>query len=87
MLVADKKLDEALEYYYVVLDQNIPSALKLMIKQNIEDIEQTIANTFRYSDTIVRLKESGEVSKLRVVDEIEYEDNKVRSKEIVFKEE
>ncbi len=87
MLVANKKLDEALEYYYVILDQNIPSALKLMIKQNIEDIEQTITNTFRYSDTIVKLKESGEVSRLKVVDEIEYGEDKVSSKEIVFTEE
>jgi len=70
-LVAEKKLDEALEYYYVIQDQNIPSSFRLMIQQNIRDIEQTITDTFRFSDTIVKMNDTGEVSRIRVVEEEE----------------
>lgn len=63
-LVSEKKLDEALDYYNVILDQDIPKAFKLMIKQNIADITQTIIETFKRSDTIVNVKSSGEVTRL-----------------------
>ncbi len=63
-LVSEKKLDEALDYYNVILDQDIPKAFKLMIKQNIADITQTIIETFKRSDTIVNVKSSGEITRL-----------------------
>ncbi|MDH5682237.1 MAG: hypothetical protein OEZ36_11655, partial [Spirochaetota bacterium] len=93
-LVAEKKLDEALEYYYVIQDQNIPQSFKIMIKQNIKDIEETIADTFRYSDTIVKVDDAGDVSRVRIEEEEEYEEedyeiengNMVVSQELAFKE-
>ncbi len=72
-LVAEKKLDEALEYYHVISDQNIPQSFKLMIQQNIKDIEETISDTFRYSDTIVKVDDAGEISRVRIVEEEELE--------------
>ncbi len=95
-LVAEKKLDEALEYYYVIRDQNIPQSFRLMIQQNINDIEETIADTFRYSDTIVKVDEAGEISRVKVVEyeeleseEIEYvrgSNRSIVSREIAFHE-
>ncbi|MDH4128532.1 MAG: hypothetical protein OEV44_07265, partial [Spirochaetota bacterium] len=94
-LVADKKLDEALEYYYVIQDQNIPKSFKMMIQANIRDIEETISDTFRYSDTIVKVDESGEVSRVKVVEEEEYEGEEyeyddehraVLTREVAFRE-
>ncbi len=76
-LVAEKKLDEALEYYYVIRDQNIPQSFRLMIQQNINDIEETIADTFRYSDTIVKVDEAGEISRVRVVEQEELESEEI----------
>ncbi len=64
-LVSEKKLDQALEYYRVILDQNIPKAFKLMIQQNIDDITKTIIDTFKRSDTIVNVKSSGEITRIK----------------------
>lgn len=64
-LVSEKKLDEALEYYNVILEQNIPRAFKYMIQQNVKDITNTIIETFKRSDTIVNVKESGEIKRLK----------------------
>ncbi len=64
-LVSEKKLDQALEYYYIILDQNIPKAFRLMIQQNIDDITKTIIDTFKRSDTIVNVKSSGEITRLK----------------------
>lgn len=58
-LVKDKKLDEAIDYYNVLLDQKLPETMKMMIQQNINDLRTTILNTFRQSNTIVKLDESG----------------------------
>ena len=77
-LVAEQKLDEALEYYYVVRDQNIPEAFKMMIQQNIDHIISTMVETFQFSDTIVRVKDSGEVVRLKGIEE-EEEEEKVLS--------
>ncbi len=95
-LVAEKKLDEALEFYYVIRDQNIPQSFRLMIQQNINDIEETIADTFRYSDTIVKVDEAGEISRVKVVEQeqlesedIEYDsetNRSVVSREVAFHE-
>lgn len=71
ILVAEKKLDEALDYYYTIRDQNIPNVFKMMVQQNIDDIEETIMNTFQYSDTIVKLKDSGRAIRLRDINEFE----------------
>ena len=70
-LVSEKRLDEALEYYYTIIDQNIPQAFKLMITQNIDDIHRTIVETFKFSDTIVKMEDSGNVKRLRVEEHIE----------------
>ena len=37
----------------------------MMIQQNIDHIINTMIETFQYSDTIVRVKESGEVVRLK----------------------
>jgi hypothetical protein len=71
ILVAEKRLDEALDYYYTIRDQNIPNVFKMMVQQNIDDIEQTIMNTFQYSDTIVKVKDSGRAIRLRDISEYE----------------
>ena len=94
-LVAEKKLDDALEYYYVIADQNIPSSFRLMIQQNIKDIEETIADTFRYSDTIVKMDEAGDVARVRIVEkeelveeqyEFDGEHRAVRTGEVSFRD-
>lgn len=85
-LVAEKKLDEALEFYYVIQDQNIPHSFKIMIQQNIRDIEETIADTFRFSDTIVKVGEAGDVSRVKVLESRggEPSDMRITSNEISF---
>ncbi len=84
-LVSEKRLDEALEYYYVIEAQNIPEAFRMMIRKNIDDIHRTIVETFRYSDTIVKVEDSGHVKKLRV----EYfdEEDETEYQEIAFNDE
>ena len=77
ILVAMKKFDEALEYYYVIQDQNIPYSLKIMIQKNIQDIKEAIAKTMKYSDTIVKVDETGEVEEVKFFEKI--------SKEIICK--
>ncbi len=82
----EKKLDEAIDYYKVLLDQKLPETLKLMIQQNVEDLKLAIINTFKYSDTIVRMDESWNL--------IRVDDNSIRVLEtggnrndVYFKEE
>ena len=77
ILVAMKKFDEALEYYYVIQDQNIPYSLKIMIQKNIQDIKEAIAKTMKYSDTIVKVDDTGEVEEVKFFEKI--------SKEIICK--
>ncbi len=71
ILVAEKRLDEALDYYYTIRDQNIPNVFKMMVQQNIDDIEDTIMRTFQYSDTIVKVKDSGRAIRLKDINEYE----------------
>ncbi len=85
-LVREKRLDEAMEYYKVLLDQKLPETLKLMIQQNVEDLKLAILNTFKYSDTIVKMDESGNL--------VRVDDNTIRvfetgsaQNDVYFKEE
>lgn len=94
ILVAERRLDEALDYYYTIRDQNIPNVFKMMIQQNIDDIEQTIIQTFQYSDTIVKLKDTGKAIRLRDISEFERQEIDIirkermeRQEELFFKEE
>jgi hypothetical protein len=82
ILVAEKKLDEALDYYYTIRDQNIPNVFKMMVQQNIDDIEETIMRTFQYSDTIVKVKDSGRAIRLRDLNEFERQIEEERLEEL-----
>ncbi|HCL57359.1 MAG TPA: hypothetical protein DHW82_10185 [Spirochaetia bacterium] len=59
VLVRERRLDDAIEYYKVILDQKLPETMKMMIQKNIEDLKETILNTFKASNTIVRMNSSG----------------------------
>lgn len=82
ILVAEKRLDEALDYYYTIRDQNIPNVFKMMVQQNIDDIEETIMRTFQYSDTIVKVKDSGKAIRLRDINEFERQIEEKRKEEL-----
>ncbi len=71
ILVAERRLDDALDYYYTIRDQNIPNVFRMMIQQNIDDIEDTIMRTFQFSDTIVKVKDSGRAIRLKDINEYE----------------
>lgn len=58
-LVNAKKLDEAIDIYNVLLDQKLPETMKMMIKQNVIDLKESIINTFKYSNTFFKVDESG----------------------------
>jgi len=60
-LVRENKLDDAIEYYKVLLDQKIPGTLKMMIKANIEELQNAILNTFKNTDTMVAVDYSGNI--------------------------
>ena len=85
ILVAEKRLDEALDYYYTIRDQNIPNVFKMMVQQNIDDIEETIMRTFQYSDTIVKVKDSGRAIRLRDLNEFERQIEEERKEELAKK--
>ncbi|PKL15493.1 MAG: hypothetical protein CVV50_00040, partial [Spirochaetae bacterium HGW-Spirochaetae-6] len=63
-LVRERKLDDAIEYYQVLLDQRLPETMKAMIRQNIGDLQEAIINTFKQADTIVKMDNSGKLHRL-----------------------
>lgn len=84
-LVKENKLDEAIEYYKVILDQKIPETLKIMIKANIEELQKAILNTFKKTDTMVTLDYSGKL--VSIEDKIKLEGKSSGAKsDIYFKE-
>lgn len=83
-LVRDKKLDTALEYYNTLLDQRLPETMRLMVEQNVEDLKNTIKNTFKYADTIVEMDESGKLVRLDDIDTVKVFEEKKKGKDDVF---
>ncbi len=87
-LVSERKLDDAIDYYKVLLDQKLPETMKIMIKQNIKDLELSIINTFKYANTIVDMDESGRLTSLdsdsdtvKIIEQQDYKKDDVYFKE------
>lgn len=83
-LVREKKLDEAIDYYEVLLQQKLPETMRLMVQQNVADLKNTIVNTFKHADTIVQMDESGKLVRLDDIDTIRVFEEKAKGKNDVF---
>jgi hypothetical protein len=85
-LVRERQLDEAIDYYKVLLDQRLPETMKMMIRQNIHDLEQTIMNTFKYGATIVDLDKAGKPRQVET-DSIKIIEREPQRNDVYFEEE